>query len=380
MRKLLGLAPFSFPGHALKEATATSVAAPYFVNAPFDCAFVGGLSLVTYCFVRLFGSPGYSERAMLLSIWLMWGINWPHFSATIFRLFRTRENASQYPVTVYGVPILIAAGAVGALLSPQIIAPFFVKVFLLWSPYHFSGQSMGVSLIYARRSGVRLGRWQRLALATFIFGTYGTSTLRAETSLQGASYYGIAYPGLGVPLWMPVVAAWGMWLGAIVFVAFAVGWSIQHRRPFPGMVVLPGLTQYVWFMMGAELQAFYVFVPFFHSLQYLPIAWAMQLGERQGETHIASSPHFVISETLRWAAINLVGGVALFYGLPHAVAWWGVDLNFATGVLISAVQIHHFCVDGVIWKLRHTRVASPLLANVRAYLRATPHVSTKVAA
>jgi hypothetical protein len=147
------------------------------------------------------------------------------------------------------------------------------------------------------------------------------------------------------------------------------------------MVVLPGLAQYVWFILGAGLQAFYIiFVPFFHSLQYLPIAWAMHLGERQSETPIAPSPRFVISETLRWAAINLVGGVALFYALPHAVAWWGVDLNFATGVLIAAVQIHHFCVDGVIWKLRHRRVTSPLLANVRAYLRATPHTSTKVAA
>jgi len=37
-----------------------------------------------------------------------------------------------------------------------------------------------------------------------------------------------------------------------------------------------------------------------------------------------------------------------------------VPLALATGVLTAAVQIHHFFVDGVIWKLRNPRVANPL--------------------
>jgi hypothetical protein len=45
-------------------------------------------------------------------------------------------------------------------------------------------------------------------------------------------------------------------------------------------------------------------------------------------------------------------------------------LPFATGVVITGVQIHHFFVDGVIWKLKNKSVASPLMVNLADLLRA----------
>lgn len=347
----------------------TTPPAAYFVSLPFDVAFVGGISLVVFLAVKLSGFTAYSERAMTLSIWLMWVVNWPHFSATIFRLFRSRENAREFPVTAFLVPVVVGAGAMGALASPSVIAPFFVKLFLVWSPYHFSGQTVGVSLIYARRAGLRLEPWQRLALSAFIFGTYATSTLSSEVSVAGSSYYGIEYPGLGVPPWLAQAAQAVMYGAALVFAAFAVRWTARNRRVFPPMVLLPAVTQYVWFIAGASMHPFYIFVPLFHSLQYLPIAWAMQMGERVAEIPRAPTRAFFARETVKWLAVNLAGGAVLFWGLPHLAAALGVPLSFATGVLIAGVQIHHFFVDGVIWKLRNRKVASPLTANVGAYLR-----------
>jgi hypothetical protein len=46
--------------------------------------------------------------------------------------------------------------------------------------------------------------------------------------------------------------------------------------------------------------------------------------------------------------------------LPRAVSFFGVSLDLASAVLIAGIQIHHFFVDGVIWKLRNPRVANPL--------------------
>ena len=46
-------------------------AAPYFVSASFDIAFVGGISIVAWILLGLFGPKEYSERAMNLSIVLM---------------------------------------------------------------------------------------------------------------------------------------------------------------------------------------------------------------------------------------------------------------------------------------------------------------------
>jgi hypothetical protein len=350
----------------------------YFVNAPFDFAFVGGISIASFLALKLFGPTGYSDSAASLAIVLMWIVNWPHFSATLYRLFRSKDNALQYPLVAALVPLIVYGGAVGAMFSPTLIAPYFVKLFMLWSPYHFSGQSVGISLIYARRHGVRLDGWPRRALSIFIFGTYVASTLASETG-PGASYYGIGYPGLGVAPWMGRAALIVMYVAAAALLGFAARTSWKERRIFPPMVLLPALTQYVWFVAGANTPAFYILVPFFHSLQYLPIAWAMELGEAAGSRPGLTRRRLGL-HSLRWAAINLAGGMVIFWALPHMAAAFGVKLTFATGVLVAAGQIHHFFVDGVIWKLRNPRVASPLVVNVRHFLAPPEGVPARAAA
>src|SRR5205814_2250192 len=91
------------------------------------------------------------------------------------------------------------------------IAPCFVMIFLIWSPYHFSGQSVGISLIYARRAGVMVGKIERIALSGFIFSTYLLQTIRSQVDARTLDYYQIQYTSLGLPVWTEVVAA--VWMG-----------------------------------------------------------------------------------------------------------------------------------------------------------------------
>jgi hypothetical protein len=106
-------------------------------------------------------------------------------------------------------------------------------------------------------------------------------------------------------------------------------------------------------------------VPFFHSLQYLLIAWSVQLSIGLGERHRSPSVGYVVSESTRWAVINVVVGIGLFWGLPRIGSHFGRDLQFSNAVLLSAIQIHHFFVDGVIWRLREPSVRSPLSSSLR---------------
>jgi hypothetical protein len=46
----------------------------------------------------------------------------------------------------------------------------------------------------------------------------------------------------------------------------------------------------------------------------------------------------------------------------------GYSLAFSTEVVIATVQIHHFLVDGVIWKLKRQTVSHPLMANARDFI------------
>ena len=132
----------------------------YFVSAPVDFAMIGGLSIVTFLGLYLPGgsSPLGRETRLVLAAALAWVVNWPHFSATSYRLYHSAANIRQYPITALVVPLLLAIGGLGSFASPTGVAPWLVKLFVIWSPYHFSGQTVGITLIYARRAGFSVGR------------------------------------------------------------------------------------------------------------------------------------------------------------------------------------------------------------------------------
>jgi hypothetical protein len=117
------------------------------------------------------------------------------------------------------------------------------------------------------------------------------------------------------------------------------------------------------------LPSFQEFVPLFHSLQYILIAWSIQVGEKLQLGRLEATPGGVAKATAKWGVANLAGGAVLFYLLPEIGVAAGFDRLFSTGLVFAAVQIHHFFVDGVIWKLRDARVANPLMVNVPELVR-----------
>lgn len=350
----------------------------YFVNAWVDVALIGGISIVTYVLLRLLTKNERSAEVATLAAQLAWVCNWPHFSATNYRLYHSLDNIRQYPLTALAVPPLLLLLVIGSILSPQGVAPYLVKFFYLWSPYHFSGQTLGITLIYARRAGFQVGRWERLGLSGFIYGTFLVLTARSEVIPPGDSgrhvaYYGIEFPKLGVPAWLPGVFEVFMYLGAALFLALVLRWSRDNRRLLPLIILVPAAAQFFWFVYNDSWLPYLEFVPFFHCLQYLLIAWSMQLKEKMDQQHIDPSTRYVVSESLRWYVLNFCGGVILFFLLPRLLAFLlGINEIFATGVTIAAVQIHHFFVDGVIWKLKRKSVASPLMVNLSDMLDPRP--------
>jgi hypothetical protein len=337
----------------------------YFVSGVVDYALIGGISIAAYVAMKAFHWGSRTDVVWSLAAWLAWVINWPHFSATSHRLYQSRRNILQYPVTALAVPLLIVLVSAGSFLSPQGVAPWLVKFFVIWSPYHFSGQSVGISLIYARRAGFSVGRWERLAFSGFIFSTFLVQSSMAETGRGDNEFYSVAVPLLQLPLWVPFILRIWMVACGTALLFFAVRWSVQQRRLLPPIVLLPAVSQFFWFVPGAGFASFNEFVPMFHSLQYLLVAWLVQLKERIDLSGAAPrSRVYLAKESARWASFNLVGGIFLFWILPRLGTLTGATLAFSTAVTLSAVQIHHFFVDGVIWKLKDPRVASPLLANL----------------
>jgi hypothetical protein len=344
----------------------------YFVNAPVDFAVIGGMSLVAFLALWGLDLRDRTQTVYLMAAGLSWVVNWPHFSATNYRLYHSKANIFQYPVTALVIPFLLMAALLASFHSAEGVAPFFIKLFMIWSPYHFSGQSLGITLIYAKRAGIQVGRMERLALSGFIYGTFVSGTVRGEVGTSPQSYFGVQVPTLGLP---PQIADWamhGMYLCGAIFLCCVAVRCVRERRWIPPIVLLPALSQFIWFIPGGEIPRFNEFVPLFHSLQYLLIAWSMQLKERLDESSGHPSGRFVLRESIVWGALNIMGGIVLFYLLPKLAAGFGYAPGFSEAVVVSAVQIHHFFVDGVIWKLKNQKVGSPLLVNIEDFLRPAP--------
>lgn len=337
----------------------------YFVNAPTDAFLIGGASLILYAIFRMRPHVAASPEVASIAATLVWVCNYPHFASTNYRLYHSKSSIAQYPLTSVVTPVVLVAAVVGCYLSPNDIAPLFVKLYLLWSPYHFSGQTLGITMVYARRSGFVIDGWLRRSLTSFIFLTFVVQNAWAEVGRHVNQFYGVQYPTFGVPIWLPQTLTKLMWMSLAVTIALLMWKLINDGVVVPWIVLVPAFTQYIWFVATPAGQFSYM-VPFFHSLQYLLIAWNVQLKEGLADRKREPSVGYVWSESARWMAINIAGGYVLFWGLPHLGAHFGKPMVFSTAVMLAAIQVHHFFVDGVIWRLRNPAARSPLSSSLRA--------------
>jgi hypothetical protein len=341
----------------------------YFVNGWLDAAALGGLSIVIFVVLWLFfdGSVrtnGVIQTAAVLSVF----VNYPHFSATLYRLYQSPDNIRQFPVTAFGVPVLIIAAIAASFWQPEAVAPYFLMLFLFWSPFHYSGQTIGITMLYARRSSFDVGRLERLALSTFVYATFFVSFAHAH--ITSMVRYGITIPLIEIPHWFDWLSIGVLCGAAAAFLYFVFRWSRANGRMPPPIILLPAFTQFVWFFPATQSKMFYEFIPLFHSLQYLYIAWAMQIGLRVSEPQSNRSYRSVLKESMRWGLRNYIGGMLLFIALPWMVFWVNLPLATSAGIVIAAVNIHHFFVDGVIWKIRNVNKTSPLMMNAADWV---PH-------
>ena len=337
----------------------------YLVNPAVDAFVMGGASIALYAACLLL--EGNSGGAMLISAWEKFAIvtaamNGSHFAATSYRLYRSPQAMRQFPLTAALVPVVVLAGVAASFRWPLAIAPYFIKLFLLWSPYHYSGQTIGLTALYARRANVTLEPAERMALDGFVFSTFLASIGRAEAQLNRFDFLGdIAYPAFGLPSWVATVFMGSMAACGAAFLFFAAR-RAKRGQGLPWIVFLAPATQFVWLVLGPSSALFYPFVPMFHGVQYLFISWFLHLQERRLEGAPRSLAG-AATETFRWGGWSFVGYFVLFLAIPKILAeLTGLSFLFTTAVFTGGVQLHHFFVDGVIWRLRTPHLSRAMTA------------------
>ncbi|MGH9746994.1 MAG: tetratricopeptide repeat protein [Candidatus Acidiferrales bacterium] len=325
----------------------------------------------------LVGCGAWSAPLLAIAAWLTpshthgWAVgfyllaiifNYPHFMATIYRAYHTREQFEKYKFfTLHLTLLLVLTGAV--LHASYRLVPWVFTLYICWSPWHYTGQNYGLMMMFGHRAGASVTanerRWLRAAFAASYL------MLLASFMTGGSSDPLILSLGLSAKITLPARLVLGVAFAVFAFLAFLPLIRRSGVRALAAPLTLV-LTQFLWFVLPTllELHAAYQIpqtryssgiLAVLHSAQYLWITSYYQRREARaaGQSTWRMAAYFV---TL------IAGGIALFIPGPWLVSYI-FHYDFTTSFLIftALVNIHHFLLDGALWKLRDSRVASLLI-------------------
>ncbi len=292
--------------------------------------------------------------------------NYPHYMATVYRAYHTRTEFAKYRIFTLHITALVVLLALASHVWTPLLAWVFT-LYVTWSPWHYTGQNFGLAMMFARRNGVAPTDRERQLLYLAFLASYGLMFVSFHT---GPSYDPMVR-SLGIPLGLagPTRSAL-LALFAVLTTTVLVRMMVRGglRATLAPLTLVS--TQSLWFVVpalaiwlgGAPVaQTRYSsgVLALMHSAQYLWIT--SYYARREAE----SAP----GESWRpWSYLAMLvgGGIALFVPGPWVASYlFGIDFPKSVLVFTAIVNIHHFILDGAVWKLRDGRIAALLVDSRR---------------
>jgi cytochrome c-type biogenesis protein CcmH/NrfG len=304
-------------------------------------------------------------------------INAPHYGATVLRVYERREGRTKY--RFFAVYVTLALGLLLAAASRNVwLASVVITLYLTWSPWHFAGQNYGLALMFLRRSGVEIDALTKrlfylsfvLSAALAMFAIHALAVHGGKAPLFSVSQTTLDLPGapklisLGIPSsvlrWLIPAAALG-YAGCLAAVAVRLRGRGFVSNQAPAWMLVA--TQALWFtvpaLTGNQVLPFAaIWISVAHSLQYL---WVTAYYAKRSPARDPAGQYLGKALVAGLAVTNLpilVFAPDLLGTLP-----WDAGLAMTA---FSIVNIHHFILDGAIWKLRDGGIARVLLRPATA--------------
>jgi tetratricopeptide (TPR) repeat protein len=236
------------------------------------------------------------------------------------------------------------------------------------------------------RAGTPLASWRRRVLRLSFSSSYVLTFLAMHGSERAANYTPVSYQGslyTLIPIGIPeAIAAPAMALAALVwcsstavagYLALQAAGS-EKKRAAPALLLL--LTQSLWFVVPAAMRRLdvatgspefasvftaygFLWVAAAHALQYLWITSYYDGKAHPERTSRMGRVGYFARAALCGYAVWVLPAVLLAPGyLGRLSAEAGLSLMVA-----AVVNLHHFILDGAVWKLRDKRVANALIAS-----------------
>jgi Flp pilus assembly protein TadD len=336
----------------------------------------GGLSLVVIPFAML--APPVLGAMVFAFLNLL--CVYPHYMATNYRVYGSAAQVRRYKFfAIYTTAFLLLVAIASHVLVGMWVY-LAIVAYMILGPYHYTGQNYGIALMYARRGGidVTLGEKRLLYASGFAFMlTYLLLIPVRPLDITPPILAGVRLPpdiarAAHIALMIVGAACGAIFLG-----------RMSRRAPLRTLVPIIFLiiAQFAWFALpsafvlfrrqiwltGISLALFATATNVLHCTQYLGITSYYTKRERA-----ASQEGFRLG---RYLLILLVGGALLW---PVAMRLFSevfvIDYGLTFLVLAALINIHHYILDGAIWKLRDSRIARFLVSADDPQTASTPSI------
>jgi tetratricopeptide (TPR) repeat protein len=346
------------------SATASNASRIYLFSPAFDLGVIaGGLTFLLFP-LALVISPKLNVVAFLV---LLVFCNYPHYMATIYRVYGQRSQIERYKIfSLYITGLLLLTAILGHLAAGFWLTALYT-IYFIWSPYHYTGQNYGVALMYLRRGGTEPSKAERWLLYVGLMSCFAMylAFINMDSRSIMFPYHSFGIPtGIVRPAWLALFAVALASTGVFLF-------RVMRRtaRAALAPVLLIVFSQFAWFAFTTGIPLFATHlglewlpigglvpaVAFLHCAQYLGITAYYAKRDR-----VAENGEFAM---WRYLAVLMVGGVFLWLGAARVLSQvFAVDYGISFLIMLSLINIHHFVVDGAIWKLRDGRIARLLIS------------------
>jgi tetratricopeptide (TPR) repeat protein len=305
----------------------------------------------------------------------------PHYGGTLLRVYEQRRDRQAYVVFTLWITLALIGLFFVALRNP-LLASLLFTLYLTWSPWHYTGQNYGIGVMFLRRRGVDVTpvakRWLYAAFITSFLLVAVVSHLEVGTAYSPLAYSSqtVTFVPIGIPravgdVVLPV-------LGTAYLVSLAVSLTLLRRSAASwrdlGPTLALVLTQALWFSLpfsvhywnwqtglepldAQEKIANYTMMIFVgHGIQYLWITTYYARANRHWNGYANYWAKAAGAGIAIWVLpAVLVDPSGLVSGPGRAGSLFEVIATF--------VNLHHFLLDGAIWKLRNTRIAGVLIRS-----------------
>ena len=369
--------------HPLRPGSSQSLQKSGIISPVVDILCCGGLSIVVV--VLLLGlrfiipeHPIYAGRGIRLQDILLLSvlINFPHFMASYRILYRKVDQIKEHGWAAIYAPLILGALIIYALLTPssdpelaefangtiQELLMLLAGMLLAW---HYTGQAWGMTASFLYIGGIRMEDRERKLIRS---GFYALMVLH----LIWACLVAMNTPEdflLFSAIFRPFLANFEfLFLGwsVIALLTIPIGiygfWKCSKRtgQKIPKRALVPWIAIYFWYFLIAIFPGMFLILQIFHALQYLIFPIRVEINQQAA---ISKTGKGSFVRGLVYYVFLVAIGIAVFF-LPNASSNLG-DQNFQlTALVTSFVNIHHYVIDGAIWKIRNPDVRRDLFAHL----------------